>query len=57
MCFVPVFGQHCDEGISMTEFRGNKIVSVVQASVAKVNKDQRIGRIRIKKEGEMRTKT
>lgn len=41
----------------MMVFEGNKIVSAGRAKRAKMNKDQKMKRIRVKKEGEKRTKT
>lgn len=45
------------EAICMALSGGDKIVSVEKANGAKVNKDQKMGRIRVKKEREKRTKT
>lgn len=50
-----VFQMH--EVIPIAVSRGNKIVSIRWANLAKVNNNQRIGRIKIKKEREKRIKT
>lgn len=57
MCFLPVSGQHCDEVVFVAVFGGNEMISVGWARGAKVNKDQRTRRIRVKKKWEKRTKT
>lgn len=57
MCLLLLSGRHCNEAVSVTVSKSDKIVSIRQANRVRVNKDQRTGRIKVKNEREERIKT
>lgn len=57
VCFVPVPRRYCDKTVSIAVSGGNEIVSARGASGAKVNKNQRTEKIRVKRERKERIKS
>lgn len=52
MYFLPYFGQYCNKLIIIVIIEGNKIVSIRLTIEAKLNQDQKIRKIKVKKEKE-----